>query len=420
MMFVILLLLLLLVPDLYLWHHLMRQFHWAWQLVYWLPLLATIIMMTLMRSPVAEPWMFRCMSILVLCVSLPKLFFFLFSIIGQILGRVIPVALKVMDGAGITVASAMLCIIIYGLFIGWKQLTVNEVELTFDDLPKEFDGYRIVQLSDMHIGTYDAAPEIVDDIADRVNTLNADLICFTGDLVNGSPDELAPYIKTLSRMKAKDGIYSIMGNHDYCMYGHAKKSVKQEISRLQSMEREMGWHLLLNDNVMLHRGNDSIMLAGVENSSKPPFPDYGDLTKALSLHKSPSLPEVDPRPSRSGSLPSREGGGRVLGPGLFTILLSHDPTHWQREVLPESSVQLQLSGHTHSTQFRMFGWSPASFTYKEYAGTYEMFPDGTETFNPETPSSASRKLFVCTGTGGNLPFRVGVKPEIVVITLRCK
>ena len=397
MIVILLLLLVLLVPDLYVWHHLLRNTHWAWQLLYWIPFVATIALMLLMRSPWNEPWMFRGGLTLILCFSLPKFLFFLCSIIGQIIGRFAPMGQHVMDGVGGVMAVLMFGITIYGLFFGWKQMTVNEVELAFDDLPKEFDGYRIVQLSDMHIGTYGSAPEIVSEIAETVNTLNADLICFTGDLVNGSPDELAPFVKTLTKMKSKDGIYSIMGNHDYCMYGGAKKSVKKEISRLQSMEREMGWHLLLNDNVMLHRGNDSIMLAGVENSSKPPFPDYGDLKKAL---YSPSL-------------------GRA-GEGTFTILLSHDPTHWQREVLPESSVQLQLSGHTHSTQFRMFGWSPASFTYKEYAGTYEMFPDGTETFNPEAPSSASRKLFVCTGTGGNLPFRVGVKPEIVVITLRCK
>lgn len=405
MMFVILLLLLLLVPDLYVWHHLLRNVHWAWQLLYWLPLIATIALMLLMRSPWTEPWMFRGAMVLLLCFSVPKLLFFIFSLVGQVAGRFAPVAVKTMDGAGAAVAVAMLCIVVYGLFVGWKQLTVNEVELSFDDLPKEFDGYRIVQLSDMHIGTYDAAPEIVGEIADKVNTLDADMICFTGDLVNGSPDELAPYIKTLGRMKAKDGIYSIMGNHDYCMYGMAKAKGKlsaeqvrrANVQRLQAMERQMGWQLLLNENVMLHRGNDSIMLAGVENSSKPPFPDYGDLKKTLSF-------------------PSQ--GRAEVGP--FTILLSHDPTHWQREVLPESSVQLQLSGHTHSTQFRLFGWSPASFTYKEYAGLYEMLADGTETFNPDTPTSASRKLFVCTGTGGNLPFRVGVKPEIVLITLRCK
>ena len=176
-----------------------------------------------------------------------------------------------------------------------------------------------------------------------------------------------------------------MGNHDYCTYTKDKsaEAIRKSVRDLQERERKFGWQLLNNDNRTIHHNGDSILLAGVENSSRPPFPDYGDLRKALST-------------GRKASSASKNGC-------LFTILLSHDPTHWRRNVLPETGVQLQLSGHTHSTQFKLFGWTPASLIYDEYAGLYE---------------EAGRKLFVCTGTGGNLPFRFGVWPEIVVITLK--
>lgn len=389
-MVIIILAIILLLPELYIWHHFVRNAHWAWQVLYWLPYVATMVTMGLVQTPLYQAWMFRVGLTLLLGICLPKVIFTLFSLIGLGVGRWLPMAGRVMDGVGITVALCMLGIVAYGLSVGWKRLTVREVELTFDDLPAEFDGYRIVHLSDLHIGTYHDSVETVDSIVSKVNELNADMICFTGDLVNTTPEELDPFMDMLPRMRAKDGIYSIMGNHDYCKYRHYNNDaeMKATIRELQARERGFGWQLLLNENRMIHRGNDSLMLAGVENSSKPPFPDYGNLPKAL-----------------AGGAP-------------FTILLSHDPTHWQREVLPKSKVQLQLSGHTHSTQFKMFGWSPASFTYKEYAGLYEMLKDGTETFNPDVPSASSRKLYVSTGTGGNFAFRFGVWPEIVVITLK--
>lgn len=389
-MIVLLLFILLLIPDLYVWHHFLRHAHWLWQVLYWSVFAATLLFMTLIRTPLYEAWMFRCGMTLLLCFSVPKMLFTLFSLVGLLAGRIVPAASRCMDAIGGVVAVAVVGIVVYGLFFGWKKLAVNEYQLAFDDLPHGFDGYTIVHLSDMHIGTYLAAPEMVDSVVKQVNAINPDMICFTGDLVNASPKELEQFMPVLKKLHARDGIYSIMGNHDYCTYDHdAKDSPVVRVRRLQTLERELGWQMLNNVNVTISHAGDSIMLAGVENSSKPPFPDYGDLKKALT------------------------GVG-----DMFCILLSHDPTHWQREVLPKSAVQLQLSGHTHSTQFRMFGWSPASFTYKEYGGLYEMLSNGTETFNPENPVPSSRKLFVSTGTGGNLPFRVGVPPEVVVLRLK--
>lgn len=393
----------MLLPDAYIWARYLRHVHWALQIAWWLPLLATMGFMTLVQTPLYQAWMFRVGMIGMLLFVIPKLLFMLISILGWLLHFAVPQMQRVMNIVGISVVAILLCIVAYGLFVGWKKLVVDEVTLTFNDLPADFDGYTIVQLSDFHIGTYNDAPECVTKIVDKVNEINPDMICFTGDLVNTSPKELDLYMDVLPKLKAKDGMYSIMGNHDYCSY--AKYSSETEhmktIRDLQSRERSFGWDLLLNENRMIRRGNDSILLAGVENSSKPPFPDYGDLKKSLSL------------PISQG-----ENVGSAQGDLPFTILLSHDPTHWQREVLKKSKVQLQLSGHTHSTQFKIFGWSPASFAYKEYAGLYEMNKNGEEIFNPEESDADARKLFVCTGTGGNLSFRFGVWPEIVVIHLK--
>lgn len=391
---IIVLLLLLALPDMYVWHHLLRNCHWAVQVVWWIPVIATIALFMLMQTGLAQSWMFRVGIAMMLFFVVPKLLFTIFSLVGQLLRHVAPQAQTIMDWSGGVVCLLITGILCYGYMVGWKRLVVNEVELTFDDLPDGFDGYRIAQLSDFHIGTYLDAPECVDVIAEKVNSLNADMVCFTGDLVNTSPSELEPFVKALSSIKAKDGVFSIMGNHDYCMYTRDKnpRAQKANIAKLQTMEKQFGWDLLLNENRMIYHNGDSLLLAGVENSSKPPFPDYGNLPKAM---KQPEGSEAK-----------------------FSILLSHDPTHWQREVLKKSRVQLQLSGHTHSTQFKLFGWTPASFTYKEYAGLYEMLPTGEELFNPEQSTPSARKLFVCTGNGSNVSFRFGVWPEIVLITLR--
>lgn len=373
-----LLFLLLLIPDIYIWYMFLRNMHWAWQALYFVPVIVTILCMILVQTPLYQAWMFRIGMTLLLAFFIPKMLFMLVSIVGLAARPLFPIAWQVMNGVGAAVGAAVIGIVIYGTLFGWRRLVVNEVELSFKDLPAGFDGYRIALLSDMHIETYGSAPECVSRIVDEVNGRRPDMICFVGDLVNSSPRELDGFMDILPKMKAKDGVFSIMGNHDYCTYARYldENGKLKAVRELQARQRRFGWQMLNNENRIIRHNGDSILLAGVENSSRPPFPDYGDLPKALSTDGKDSL---------------------------FTVLLSHDPTHWRRSVLPETDVQLQLSGHTHSTQFKIFGWTPASIIYKEYAGLYE---------------EGGRKLFVCTGTGGNLPFRFGVWPEIVIITLR--
>lgn len=412
----ILLILILLLPDLYVWNLFVRHCSWFWNIAYWIPFVTAISLMILVRSPFYQAWMFRVAMTLIIVFCIPKFLFTLISITGWLIARLAALT-PVLSGwpqgishganyIGIQVAVLAIGIVIYGSFWGYKRVVINEVEMEFADLPDSFDGYRIVQLSDFHIGTYSNDHSTIEEVVAKVNAQKPDLIVFTGDIVNSACSELKPFLPTLSELKAKDGVYSIMGNHDYCMYQHYNKPSdrKKEVENLQQMERSMGWRLLLNEHSLIARDSDSIALIGVENSSRHPFPDYGNLPKAMAPTDAEQAEGIT-------SLPS------------FKILLSHDPTLWRRKVLPETDIRLQLSGHTHATQFRLFGWSPAQHVYKEWGGLYDDRSVSDSTYNglshnKKSSEAHARKLFVCTGTGGNLAFRFGVWPEIVVITLR--
>lgn len=415
----LLLVLLMLLPDCYLWHHFLRHAPLVVQVVWFAPFLLSTALIVLMMTPFGEPWMFRVLACLLLCFFLPKVFFLLPSLAGLALRWLSPVAWKVGNMVGLIAALSMACVVAYGMAEGWKRLVVREVTLCFDTLPKAFDGYRIVHLSDFHIGTYSTAPEVVSEVVEKVNALHGDMVCFTGDIVNSSPDELQPFLPVLRRLYAADGVFSIMGNHDYCLY-HPYGSERERcaaVSRLQDYQRQMGWTLLMNEYCLVSRSGETIALAGVENAGKPPFPDRSDLSRALTSHKLPEQEAIRPLPD-SIVLSDSCSESHVAPSSLFTILMSHDPTHWRREVLQKSSVDLQLSGHTHATQFRMFGLSPAAFIYDEYAGAYEYNGSLSLPIVSASGSSSLRKLFVSTGVGSNVPFRFGVWPEIVVVTLR--
>ena len=203
-----------------------------------------------------------------------------------------------------------------------------------------------------------------------------DVIVFTGDLQNIQPAELHPFLSLFKELKAKDGVFSVLGNHDYSMYINASESIKvaneREMVRLQ---RQVGWNLLMNEHSVIRRGNDSIVIAGEENDGRPPFPSRADIHKTLQGIRSDA----------------------------YVILLQHDPSAWRRNILPHSHVQLTLSGHTHGGQVSLLGLRPTWFSYREDCGLYH---------------EQDRALFVSSGLGGVVPFRFGVPPEIVVITLR--
>lgn len=362
-------------PDIYIWHNFVRGGAMPWCLLHWLPLAAIVVVMSLAATGHQQDFVFKAIVFFTVCIIVPKLLFVLLSLIGRGAALLWPSASSVGNVAGVVVALVTLGCSLYGCVAGWRHLVERQIELSFHDLPVSFEGYRIVHLSDLHLGTYASSPATVREIVDSVNALDADLVVFTGDIVNGHPSELEPFTSVLSQIKARDGVLSILGNHDYCMYHRYAGTDNQAdaVRRLISLERSMGWNLLLNGHVVLHRGKDSIVVAGVENVSRPPFPNRGDLKRAL------------------------QGVGDA-----FTVMLTHDPTHWRDEVLPASHTELTLSGHTHAMQLRIGRFSPSMWLFKEWGGVYR---------------EGNRVLNVSTGTGGNVPFRFGAWPEIDVLTL---
>ena len=287
----------------------------------------------------------------------------------------------IMAKVGLGVASIPLISFIHGITLGKYKYRVKKIKLNFADLPAAFDGYKILQFSDMHAGSFDSIKRVQKGMS-KMQEQEADLILFTGDMVNNHADEVKPFVEMLSELKATDGKYSILGNHDYGDYIHwANSDAKiQNLYKLISYQEQAGFKMLLNESIELTKGNDSIHLVGVENWGKPPFPQHGDLKKGLD------------------GIPS----------DAFTVLMSHDPSHWDLEVIKnEKKVHLTLSGHTHGMQmgFDIPGlkWSPVKYKYPRWSGLYQ---------------ELGRKLYVNSGFGFlGFPGRVGIYPEITVLEL---
>lgn len=278
---------------------------------------------------------------------------------------------------GVVLSILMVCLEVYGFTRGFSQLQVRRVEYASASVPPAFDGYRIVQFSDAHVGSFSGMhADLLRQGVDAILAEKPDLVVFTGDIENLHPDELEPHAGQLSRIRAKDGVFSILGNHDYSLYLDSVSNDRRALQkRTQQMQRSFGWHLLMNENRRICRGSDSIVIAGEENWGRRPFPQFGKLDKALA----------------------------GVGDEEFLIMLSHDPTAWHQHIMPVRRPEITLSGHTHGTQFSIFGWTPAMNIYEEWGGEYH---DGES------------MLYVSTGFGGNFPFRLNMPREIVVITLR--
>lgn len=284
---------------------------------------------------------------------------------------------------GIILASIPLVSFVYGMVKGKYKYTVHRHTLHFDDLPKEFDGFTITQISDVHADSFDDADAVQRGI-DLINKQKSDLFVFTGDLVNNEAKEIEPWINHFRQIEAKEGKYSILGNHDYGDYIHWNSIADKvdNLAQLKAYHNEIGFDLLLDEQVSITRNGKSIKLMGVENWGVG-FGKRGNLNKALngtSIHD-------------------------------FKILLSHDPSHWNAEVKNhDSKIHLTLSGHTHGMQFGIekFGikWSPVKYRYAHWAGLLE---------------ENSRYLYVNRGFGFlGFSGRVGIWPEITVLELRTK
>lgn len=317
--------------------------------------------------------------IVYMALIIPKGLFMLCSFIGLAFKRVWKRSTFIGNILGLAIGLGGMFMVLYGTVSGWHRYQVKEVTFESADLPEAFNGYKIVQFSDLHIGTIAKYPKQVQRLVDIINQQKGDLIVFTGDLVNHRASELNGVEHILGQLRAPDGVYSVLGNHDYSPYFKWKSPREQaaNLKELKQRQAQMGWKLLNNANTLIQRKDTCIALVGVENQGLPPFPEKGDLPKAIKGTE-----------------------------GLFKVLLSHDPTHWRREVLPDTDIQLTLSGHTHAMQFILFGFTPASWFFKENRGMYY---------------ENDRALYVNIGVGEvMLPFRFGAWPEITVITLQKK
>ncbi len=357
------------------------------RLLWWLPgvvvLCFTVYMAQLPDFAPSDTSVFNTYLFLLGVLVVPKFAFALCSVVGWVVRWLSGFRIRRNYGhyVGVLLMVAIWYVVFYGSTVGFSTLDVRHVDFYSEDLPARFDGYRIVQFSDAHVGTYDASRRhILAKAVDTINAQRADMVVFTGDLQNMVPSEVRPHMAVLSRLHAPDGVVSILGNHDYAVYVNADEPTQQTYLReMVDLQRQMGWTLLLNDHRTVRRGGDSIVVAGMENDGESRIaPKLGDVGKTL----------------------------RGLQGDPFTIILQHDPTCWRRKILPQCKAQLTLSGHTHAMQFELFGWSPAALIYKEWGGVFTA-DDG-------------RAINVSTGLGGFVPFRFGVPGEIVVITLHVK
>ncbi|PCJ97954.1 MAG: phosphoesterase [Flavobacteriaceae bacterium] len=297
----------------------------------------------------------------------------------------IPSRRKFLSKVALGIAALPLSALLFGMYKGKYNFKVLKYTLAFDDLPDEFDGYQITQISDVHSGSFDNR-EKIEYAINLVNEQKSDVLFFTGDMVNNKAEEMKPWADLFATLEAKDGKYSVLGNHDYGDYVDWNSPAEkiQNLEDLKQLQKEMGFDLLLNDSTYLERDGAKIALIGVENWGKGGFKKAGDLQKAKS-----KVANED-----------------------FKILLSHDPSHWEQEVVSDAyHYHLTLSGHTHGMQFGIeipgwFKWSPVKWRYKYWAGIYE---------------EMGQYINVNRGFGFlAYPGRVGIWPEITVITLKKK
>ena len=384
---VIYLILIIVLSDLYIdMHYFRKRYPIAWwqRLLWWLPSIGMVIYTCAMASipdfaPNNLTWLNTYIFLLGLLVG-PKAIFALISILGSIIRKyIIHTNRNWGHYLGILLACFAVGSFIYGLTYGVSNIQVKHVDLYFKDLPKSFDGYRIVHVSDLHLGTFNGwRSKILKAEMDSIEKQKANLICFTGDLQNIRPEEVEK-MASLIRQPMK-GTISVLGNHDYTEYikGDAKEKAAEEARLIKAEEEILKWTLLRNQNTRITSpAKESVYVCGTENDGRPPFPNYSNYRKAMQGIESNS----------------------------FVIMLQHDPSAWKRSILPKTPAQLTLSGHTHGGQMQIFGWRPTSIRQQEDYGLYEQ---------------NGRYLYITAGLGGLVPFRLNMPNEIAVITLHVK
>lgn len=350
-------------PDFWLWHIGVSEWPLLLAILWWVPSLLLVLAEVGLQMGFFHKLSVRVLFTTILFSAFPKVVFILFDAFLPWFFALIP-ALGVMGWFA------------FGFIEGWKRLELKHITFTSPDLPPYFDGYRLIQITDFHLGSFPPGNDFVQKVVDATNNEEPDMILFTGDLVNNQASEVEPYLDTLGQLHAPDGIYSIWGNHDYCEYGnnHSIGALKRNRRMLYGYQESLGWHQLMNEHHVVSHGMASIAVIGVENPGQPPFTNRSNLKKAM----------------------------KGLNPDMFKILLSHDPHHWRREVVGKK-IQLTLAGHTHAGQLKIGKWTPARMAFKEWGGAYRI---------------GEQMLYVSSGIGGSFPFRLGAWPELTVITLK--
>lgn len=350
-------------PDFWLWHIGVSEWPLLLAILWWVPSLLLVLAEVGLQMGFFHKLSVRVLFTTILFSAFPKVVFILFDAFLPWFFALIP-ALGVMGWFA------------FGFIEGWKRLELKHITFTSPDLPPYFDGYRLVQITDFHLGSFPPGNDFVQKVVDATNNEEPDMILFTGDLVNNQASEVEPYLDTLRQLHASDGIYSIWGNHDYCEYGnnHSIGALKRNRRMLYGYQESLGWHQLMNEHHVVSHGMASIAVIGVENPGQPPFTNRSNLKKAM----------------------------KGLKPDMFKILLSHDPHHWRREVVGKK-IQLTLAGHTHAGQLKIGKWTPARMAFKEWGGAYRI---------------GEQMLYVSSGIGGSFPFRLGAWSELTVITLK--
>jgi len=281
-----------------------------------------------------------------------------------------------------SIISLSLVIICAGAFLFPQKISITTIEIPFEKLPDAYNNYSIVQFSDVHLGSRTNQLNFLKKIVTEINRQKPDMVVFTGDMVNNFASEMQGYDSLFLQIRSKDGNFAVLGNHDYGDYTvwDSPEKKTENLKQVKKAFKRFGFRLLNNESVTLHTQNDSIELIGVENFSKKSAKNYADLQKAI----------------------------KNTNKNTFKLLLSHNPEHWELEILPQTNIDLTLSGHTHAAQMgiKVFGkvYSPAVFLYKQFNGLYE---------------KEEQKIYVSRGVGFiGLPVMMGLYPEITVIKLK--
>ncbi len=310
-----------------------------------------------------------------------KIILSFFTIVSGIISFLNKRISVIVYSAGLIITLGIMLVMVCGAWFDKKHVRIENVTVSFDSLPEQLDGFTIAQLSDVHLGSLNGNKTIVERMQKTVNKLQPDLIVFTGDMVNNFSHETHGYIDFFRKMKAGYGKFAITGNHDYGDYYHWKSTEarNKNLAATRDSIKQMGFTLLLNENRRIAVKDTAFYLIGVENWGHAPFPQYANLNKAIA------------------GIPS----------SVFSVLMSHDPAHWEAQIVPQTSIPLTLSGHTHGLQFgiRIAGieFSPMYFIEKHWGGLY---------------TQGKQQLYVNRGLGTiGFAGRIEMRPEITILTL---